>query len=49
MIGRILWDEFFSNRDWPVASAVAILLLLLLVPFMMWYQSIQARESAASE
>jgi type II secretory pathway component PulM len=41
MIGRILWDEFFSNRDWPVASAVAILLLLLLVPFMMWYQSIQ--------
>ena len=46
MIGRILWDEFFSNRAWPVASAVAILLLLLLVPFMMWYQSIQARESA---
>jgi putrescine transport system permease protein len=28
MIGRVLWDEFFSNRDWPVASAVAILLLL---------------------
>jgi len=46
MIGRILWDEFFSNRDWPVASAVAILMLLLLVPFMMWYQSIQARETA---
>jgi putrescine transport system permease protein len=48
MIGRILWDEFFSNRAWPVASAVAIVLLVLLVPFMMWYQSIQARESAAS-
>jgi putrescine transport system permease protein len=48
MIGRILWDEFFSNRAWPVASAVAILLLLLLVPFMMWYQSIQARESAGT-
>jgi putrescine transport system permease protein len=48
MIGRILWDEFFSNRAWPVASAVAIVLLILLVPFMMWYQSIQARESAAS-
>ena len=47
MIGRILWDEFFSNRAWPVASAVAIVLLVLLVPFMMWYQSIQARESAA--
>ncbi len=46
MIGRVLWDEFFSNRAWPVASAVAILLLILLVPFMMWYQSVQARESA---
>ena len=48
MIGRILWDEFFSNRAWPVASAVAILMLVLLVPFMMWYQSVQARESAGS-
>lgn len=45
MIGRVLWDEFFSNRAWPVASAVAILLLLLLVPFMMWYQSVQSRET----
>jgi putrescine transport system permease protein len=48
MIGRVLWDEFFSNRAWPVASAVAILLLLLLVPFLMWYQSVQARESAGA-
>ncbi len=48
MIGRILWDEFFSNRAWPVASAVAILMLIMLVPFMMWYQSVQARESAGS-
>ncbi len=31
MIGRVLWDEFFSNRDWPVAAAVAIVLTLLLV------------------
>jgi putrescine transport system permease protein len=48
MIGRVLWDEFFSNRAWPVASAVAILLLILLVPFLMWYQSVQARESAGA-
>jgi putrescine transport system permease protein len=48
MIGRVLWDEFFSNRAWPVASAVAILMLILLVPFMMWYQSVQARESAGT-
>ena len=49
MIGRVLWDEFFSNRAWPVASAVAILLLIILVPFMMWYQSVQARESAGGK
>ncbi len=46
MIGRVLWDEFFANRAWPTASAVAILLLVMLVPFMMWYQNVQARESA---
>ena len=31
MIGRVLWDEFFNNRDWPLASAVAIAMLLFLV------------------
>jgi len=31
MIGKVLWEEFFNNRDWPVASAVAIVLLLILV------------------
>jgi putrescine transport system permease protein len=31
MIGRVLWDEFFSNRDWPMASAVAIVMLIVLV------------------
>ena len=36
MIGRVLWDEFFSNRDWPVASAVAIaMLILLVIPIML--------------
>src|SRR3979409_2502106 len=48
LIGRVLWDEFFANRAWPVASAVAALLLILLVPFMMWYQSVQALEAAGS-
>jgi len=33
MIGKVLWDEFFTNRDWPVASAVAVaMLVFLLVP-----------------
>jgi putrescine transport system permease protein len=31
MIGKVLWNEFFSNRDWPLASAVAIVLLIVLV------------------
>ncbi|MGF1650309.1 MAG: ABC transporter permease subunit [Hyphomicrobiaceae bacterium] len=31
MIGRVLWDEFFVNRDWPIASAVAIAILLVVV------------------
>lgn len=36
MIGKVLWNEFFRNRDWPVASAVAIVMLvLLLVPIML--------------
>jgi len=39
MIGRVLWQEFFNNRDWPVASAVAIvMLLLLLVPIMIFHR-----------
>jgi putrescine transport system permease protein len=42
MIGRALWDEFFINRDWPVASAVSVVLLLILVVPMMWFQRTQA-------
>ncbi len=45
MIGRVLWNEFFSNRDWPVASAVAIALLLVLVVPIMIFQYVQGREA----
>jgi putrescine transport system permease protein len=38
MIGRVLWDEFFGNRDWPVASAVAVAFLVLLVAPIAVYQ-----------
>ena len=44
MIGRVMFDEFFINRDWPVASAVAVALLVALVVPIMIYQSYQARE-----
>jgi putrescine transport system permease protein len=42
MIGKVLWEEFFSNRDWPVASAVAlILLLILIIPIMLFQRNEQ--------
>ncbi len=49
MIGRVLSDEFFENRDWPVASAVAILALLLLVVPIMLFQRYERRELEARE
>jgi putrescine transport system permease protein len=45
MIGRVLWDEFFINRDWPVASAVSVVLLLLLLAPILWFQRVQSRET----
>ena len=47
MIGKTLWNEFFTNRDWPVASAVAVILLLLLVVPIMIFQRQQARAQEA--
>ena len=43
MIGRVLWNEFFSNRDWPVASAVAIAMLVAVVVPIMILRTFQAR------
>jgi putrescine transport system permease protein len=44
MIGKILWQEFFNNRDWPVASAVAMVMLALLVIPIMLFQHYQSQE-----
>jgi putrescine transport system permease protein len=44
MIGRVLWEEFFNNRDWPVASAVAIAMLFVLVFPIMLYQRSQGQQ-----
>ena len=42
MIGKVLFEEFFSNRDWPVASAVAvILLLILIIPIVLFQRNEQ--------
>ena len=47
MIGKILWTEFFSNRDWPVASAVAVVLLLVLIIPIVMFQKFQERQQQA--
>ncbi len=44
MIGQTLWSEFFANRDWPLASAVAVVLLVLLVVPIVAYQQHEARQ-----
>jgi putrescine transport system permease protein len=45
MIGRTLWVEFFDNRDWPAASAVAVVLLALLLAPMALYERSQTAEA----
>jgi len=49
MIGRVLSDEFFENRDWPVASAVAIFMLALLVVPIMLFQHFEKRTLEAAK
>ena len=47
MIGKVLWEEFFNNRDWPVASAVAVVLLLILViPIVLFQRNEQKQREA---
>jgi putrescine transport system permease protein len=47
MIGQTLWLEFFTNKDWPVASAVAIVLLVLLLAPLLLYDRLQRRQLEA--
>ncbi|MFA7429610.1 MAG: ABC transporter permease subunit [Rhodospirillaceae bacterium] len=50
MIGKVLWSEFFNNRDWPVASAVAIAMLVLLVaPIVLFQRHRMRQEEKARE
>jgi putrescine transport system permease protein len=46
MIGRTMWNEFFANRDWPVASAAGIVLLFALLAPLIIFQRAQSREDA---
>jgi len=47
MIGKTLWNEFFNNRDWPVSSAVAVILLLVLVIPIVLFQRNQQKQREA--
>ena len=47
MIGKVLYEEFFSNRDWPVASAVAVVLLLILIIPIILFQRNEQKQRAA--
>jgi putrescine transport system permease protein len=49
MIGKTLWIEFFNNSDWTVASAIAIILLIVLVVPIVWFQNAQARATEAGK
>lgn len=47
MIGRVLWDEFFSNNDWPMASAVAVVMILLIIVPLAIFNKYQAESQEA--
>ncbi|MCY4150985.1 MAG: ABC transporter permease subunit [Aestuariivita sp.] len=50
MIGKVLWEEFFNNRDWPLASAVAVVLLMvLIIPIILFQRNeLKQREAEGS-
>lgn len=46
MIGRVLWDEFFGNNDWPMAAAVAVVMVLLIIVPLALFNKHQAESNA---
>jgi putrescine transport system permease protein len=49
MIGRVLWDEFFSNNDWPMASAVAVVMVLLIIVPLALFNKYQAESQGENQ
>ncbi|MFT6917298.1 MAG: putrescine transport system permease protein [Motiliproteus sp.] len=47
MIGKVLWQEFFNNRDWPVAASVAMVMLAILLVPIVWFNRYQQKEMEA--
>jgi putrescine transport system permease protein len=46
MIGRVLWDEFFSNNDWPMAATVAVVMVLLIIVPLAFFNKYQAESTS---
>jgi putrescine transport system permease protein len=49
MIGRVLWDEFFSNNDWPMAATVAVVMVLLIIVPLALFNKYQAEGAAGGK
>jgi putrescine transport system permease protein len=49
MIGRVLWDEFFSNNDWPMAATVAVVMVLLIIVPLALFNKYQAEEASRGQ
>lgn len=49
MIGKVLFEEFFNNRDWPVAAAVAVILLIILIVPIVLFQLNQQKQAEAEQ
>jgi len=47
MIGKVLWSEFFANRDWPLAAALAIMMLALIVVPLAWLENMRLKREEA--
>ena len=48
MIGRVLWDEFFSNNDWPMAATVAVVMVLMIIVPLALFNKYQAESTAGA-
>jgi putrescine transport system permease protein len=49
MIGRVLWDEFFANNDWPMASSVAVVMVLLIIVPLALFSKYQAESGRGAQ
>ncbi|MCY4325944.1 MAG: putrescine ABC transporter permease PotH, partial [Betaproteobacteria bacterium] len=50
MIGKVVWGEFFANRDWPLAAAVTtVMILVLVLPIMLMPQRLLSRQDEVNQ